>query len=166
VSADTGHPGWEHVTDTDSSIGGTVSSRNTRRTAERCGRCGRAFKSDEPIWRVLAWRTVSPFVVRRQLSVWCGRCTPERCQRERCVLPCQQCGRPTGVIPGRRPFCSDRCTWSWYNAQRNSRRAAERLPKPCSGCGKPFVRTRSDATTCSAACRQRIHRLHSSTQRR
>jgi hypothetical protein len=147
------------VTVADSHGSGIVASRHARRTAEYCGRCGSAFEPDETIWRLTVPHVITPYVRRWRLSVCCSGCTPDRRQRERCVRPCEHCGRPVGVLPGRRTFCSDRCTWSWYNAQRNARTAVERLARPqCRGCGKRFIQTRSDATTCSPACRQRVYR--------
>jgi hypothetical protein len=144
---------------------GTINSRHARRTGEFCGHCGIPFATTETRWRVPVKRIVAPSVIRRQLTVCCSRCTPDWRKRDRPVQPCEYCSRPTGTLPGRRTFCSDRCAWSWHNAQRSARRAATRhAAVKCHGCGSPFIPARSDATTCCHACRQRVYRRRSLTQ--
>jgi hypothetical protein len=144
---------------------GTINSRHARRTGEFCGHCGKPFAATETRWRVPVKRIVAPSVIRRQLTVCCSRCTPDGQKRQRHVRPCEHCGRSTGTLPGRRTFCSDRCTWSWRNAQRSATGAAKRnAGTKCRACGRPFIQTRSDATTCSHACRQRVYRRRSVTQ--
>jgi hypothetical protein len=134
---------------------GIVASCHARHPTEACAQCEKAFVLGDIRWRVPR-RVVSSGRIRWEISLCCTACTPERRRSDRSVLACEHCGRLVGLLPGRRAFCSDRCIWSWHNAQRRARRSAERLAhRECSGCGKSFAPRRSDATTCGPAT-QRI----------
>lgn len=76
---------------------------------------------------------------------------------------CRECEMKLGA---RQAFCSDRCRWTFHNRQRSQRTAAGRKMKTCEACGKGFVPRRSDARTCSSACRQKLHRLRGQTRAR
>jgi len=54
-------------------------------------------------------------------------------------------------------FCSERCAKRCYRAKDRKRRAEQRL-KECAVCRETFEATRSDAKTCSPACRQTAYR--------
>ena len=112
-------------------------------SARRCGRCERALNPDEPVWLQRCGR---------QLTSVCWRCQnegaaywPER--------PCGHCQRPVSAVSWAARastvvFCSRGC-------RTEGRRA---VPRQCATCGKGFAPKRSDALTCSAACRQRAYR--------
>ena len=69
---------------------------------------------------------------------------------------CDECGMQ---LPRhhRGRFCSDGCRWTFHNHQRHKRSAAARV-KVCEVCGETFTPSRSDAKTCSDACRQKAYR--------
>ena len=71
---------------------------------------------------------------------------------------CVVCGRRLSAGGGSRAFCSDRCRWTYHNGQRRARLAVRRGKKVCEVCGAQFTPTRSDAKTCSRACRQKKYR--------
>jgi hypothetical protein len=79
-------------------------------------------------------------------------------------LRCASCGRPMRVRLKRwHPYlaeqvcCSD-CARKLANARARTRRRVQHEQEVCEACGKSFVPKRSDAKTCSNACRQRLHR--------
>lgn len=72
-------------------------------------------------------------------------------QSERCL----ECGM--ALSSNRSRFCSDRCRWTHHNRRRRENTEANRQ-KVCEACGSAFVAKRSDARTCSAACRQKARR--------
>ena len=157
---------------------------NAQRTAKTCGQCGRDLEPDEAVWRTRigngrsifgGWRwTVVP------LCRECKRDWPSYSARK----PCEACGRPVAneiiergrdyALRDRRAraifynwplpkeklahwFCSERCAKRCYRAKERERRAEQRL-KECAVCGETFEATRSDAKTCSPACRQKAYR--------
>jgi predicted nucleic acid-binding Zn ribbon protein len=71
---------------------------------------------------------------------------------------CVMCGKPLSKGGGSRSFCSDGCRSAYHNRLRGARIAARRGEKECAGCGKKFRPARSDARTCSPACRQKKYR--------
>jgi hypothetical protein len=76
-------------------------------------------------------------------------------------LPCDACGRK---VAGHR-FCNYRCRAHYYNAPAAARRKAQRLKarqgRTCEVCAKEFTPKRSDAKTCSGACKQKAYRQRS-----
>jgi len=78
---------------------------------------------------------------------------------------CHGCGRPLAVVteseyrtPYRKiAYCSEACRDDRRERAKRERAALDR--KVCEACGEPFEPTRSDAKTCSPACRQRLYRL-------
>jgi predicted nucleic acid-binding Zn ribbon protein len=72
---------------------------------------------------------------------------------------CVVCGRRLSTRGGPHDFCSDRCRSTYHNSQRRARIAARRGKKVCEACGTEFAPPRSDAKTCSPACRQKKCRM-------
>jgi hypothetical protein len=84
--------------------------------------------------------------------------------------PCETCGRDVFFVspsseapPTGRVFCSENC--------KSERKARERKGKrveshniSCEVCGTEFVAKRSNAKTCSPACRQKSYRLRQRLQ--
>ncbi len=71
---------------------------------------------------------------------------------------CVECGMMLSTVGGSHTFCSDRCRWTYHNRLRGARLAARRPEKVCEACGAKFMPPRSDAMTCSPACRQKKYR--------
>ncbi len=118
--------------------------------ARGCKRCADAAWAEE-----LARRG---FSLRRALRLIGGE--PELHAR---LASCHHCGREVAFMTAteyrtpyaRRAYCSDPCR----DASRKLARS--RRPRPlgiCETCGATFVPTRSDAKTCSPACRQKAYR--------
>lgn len=74
---------------------------------------------------------------------------------------CLACGRriehysSTGFRT--REFCNTTCRSRWHY-DLHDRVAPD--PRTCPGCGDTFTPARDDKVTCSARCRQRVHRQH------
>ena len=109
----------------------------------KCRQCGRPIADSD--------------VARKLRGEWLG-CPDCFEVREQYVKPCEGCGRK--VVGSR--FCNFRCRAHYYNAPAAARRKAQRLEARqdmvCVQCGKTFTPRRSDAKTCSAACKQKAYR--------
>ena len=162
-----------------------------RVTGKTCGKCGKEFGDEwrapneadgeydavyvgpEKRYRVSEYNT--PFVVM------CAECAPEWLVTGRGkpgrIMPaikvhsweCAGCG--SEVVFGmsefqyrKRVYCSDACR-KRYGRKRYATEHKERTEheRACEVCGRTFLARRSDARTCSAACRQRAYRLRAST---
>jgi hypothetical protein len=87
---------------------------------------------------------------------------------------CETCGRHMFVrssntgryfrIAQEHYFCSGRCKSRFYNKQRSEKTAKKRSGKECPMCGREFTAKRSDAKTCTPACRQKMHRMWKSLE--
>ncbi len=143
----------EIVTDSKSEPCATFDSRN----AMRCAKCGREFGEDEGIFR--------GYHKRRGFFGGCSITYTWVC--EACAAPsmleladthqfrCATCDRLM-VAPRRVAFCSRSCQQISYRERLRARKA-----KPiyrCDTCGVEFSPKRSDARTCSPACRQKAYR--------
>jgi NADH pyrophosphatase NudC (nudix superfamily) len=78
-------------------------------------------------------------------------------------IPCPKCGNELRPIYQRvryRPmhYACDACR---ARASRARNRNKHRI---CKGCGVEFITTRTDAATCSAACRQKLYRARLAAQ--
>ena len=74
---------------------------------------------------------------------------------------CPTCSRVvyTGRLTWpRHLYCSVRCQRRGQDAQRRAARAAAKGPRTCPVCDQTFTPARSDAQTCSPACRTRRYR--------
>lgn len=87
------------------------------------------------------------------------------------VGPCEGCGREIhkhgGQLKNDRPprlFCSSRCHIHFYDLRKQVRRAEARK-RQCIVCNEPFEPLRSNALTCSPACRQKAYRRRASMLR-
>jgi hypothetical protein len=129
-------------------------------TAEVCGKCGTTL--DGEIYRVSVYGQFQPM---------CRDCAPRwmvnRYGKPARVIPrqdvyewpCASCGRPVVFSMSdrqyrQRVYCSNRCRRTYR------REETEPHQKTCAVCGTGFTAKRSDAKTCSAKCRQRLHRGH------
>ena len=71
---------------------------------------------------------------------------------------CVVCGKPLSKGGRSQSFCSHSCR-SWYHSRlRSARLAVRRGKKVCELCGAEFTPKKSDAMTCSNACRQKKYR--------
>jgi hypothetical protein len=125
------------------------------------GGCGREISPDETAFL----RPGDPPMVR------CSGCAPRPLDAASwdAPRPCDWCARPLrvatiGARRRRRTFCDYGCQTDYYSARQTARvtarRALTRESRPCLVCGTPFTpRRRRDASSCSAACRQRRYRL-------
>jgi hypothetical protein len=133
--------------------------------AEKCTACGHAFGSDEPVF------VAADLWPDEHLGhAVCDTCKPtkdvwgEKADWRRSFV-CENCGRTVRYLYGREyRCCTYRCAaavWSKKAIERRSSWRAEHHIKrlSCEVCGSTFLATRSDARICSAACRQRAHRL-------
>jgi hypothetical protein len=133
-----------------------------RHTAELCALCDVPIPRGAPVWRPRL-SSISLFGNESAVvTIVCEACAPpwlRYCDPR----PCQWCGRSVTKEWTRHSyrihvFCCDRCSWRWYDAQRNVR-ARESREAVCSICGHAFVPKRRGAQTCSPACRQKAYRL-------
>lgn len=84
----------------------------------------------------------------------------ETCIRRRCL----NCGRPLRLysrrqLPLTMQTCCGDCQRAMKNKRNKLRRRVKHEPITCIQCGRSFLPKRSDALTCSNACRQQHHRL-------
>ena len=131
-----------------------------RWAALQCGQCGCKIPAQEPVYLVRAW---SPAQGRYQHTTRnvpiCKRChDPEDDFRE---ATCEGCGRTVFRTfwtrrPGARVACSQSCRRKLHAALRRAK--SGRREKTCTVCGQSFLAARSDALTCSQACRQKAYR--------
>jgi len=120
-----------------------------------CGACGRTLAADEPVWMGRLYIEDS-----YGCAPTCGACA-----RDRRWLPpedCGGCGRMVTYPAARRTrlgaFCSSRCQSRWYNRRRRGGRESRIVSTRCISCGGTFEARRTEARTCSPACRQRTYR--------
>jgi hypothetical protein len=140
-----------------------------RATAETCGKCGRPLSSEDETYLV---RDGGGPVVPM-----CEKCAPgwltSGTGKPMRIVPaitvrnweCEGCGRAVifGMSQAQEPyrkyaFCSDACRAK----PAQERRGASLHEKVCEACGTGFTSKRSDARTCSPACRQKAHRKRAS----
>jgi hypothetical protein len=134
----------------------------SRETGKVCAECGGDL-SRRPAYRVSDYG--SPFVMM------CEECAPEWLVSGRGkpmrIIPevevhawdCAGCGRQVvfGMSPNqyrKRVYCSDECRRTWRRNPKNR----EPYTNTCEVCGREFEAKRSDAKTCSPACRQKAYR--------
>jgi hypothetical protein len=170
------------VTATDGSADETIATRDNdvrtawlrasrqhgraKKTAEVCGHCGRDLVPTETIYRGRTFvgsfpgSWISPAGPVHRDSVLCLDCAGS-VAKGRPARSCSTCGRGVIRSASARPcywlFCCHRCEWQHQNRIRDQR-AAKARQKVCASCGEAFTAARSDALTCSASCRQRLHR--------
>src|SRR4051812_4915357 len=150
----------------------TITTRNAhqerrRRGRELAGTAARCFKCDVPLTETVVLRRLSSDEFRGWRTMpHCEACLPNlaRDTRYEPSKPCDGgCGRM--VIRKRagylrqHVYCSERCNTAIYGREAKERRAEARgYERSCEICGKAFIPTRSDARTCSSACRQKAYR--------
>lgn len=135
------------------------------RDGRTCGKCGRDLADVEPIWQV---RLGIGYTITGSFGYWqapvCEGCAGPLARlpyRYTPPSPCHGCGRGVAYRLPSRPrrwvLCSERCAWTARNRRRSDRLAMSRA-KRCAACEREFMAPRSDAVTCSAACRQKAYR--------
>jgi hypothetical protein len=120
-----------------------------------CAQCKRQFKRDEPmVWRQRRYKDHAHVPL-------CLRCDSDPYEH---TAPCETCGRAmhfdiSGWLLVHRPrTCSYQCNYRRKLEQQKQRKKVEPATIACATCGEMFTQTRSDAVTCSNACRQARHR--------
>ena len=153
-----------------------VARRGRIRQAERwgksCAGCGRSFQGDELVARVRYFETKATAFEGMQprllaIAVTCMPCCSDA-DAGRAWLRCRACKQrvisAAGIdsVPARTgpPLCCLECRYVWRKAGR--REAAQYRQRRCMVCTAPFTPARSDAQTCSPACRQKAYRLRQS----
>jgi hypothetical protein len=143
--------------------------REAQHTARCCGKCGKAIAATAPVW-IGPFRNEGPFGWGTRSVPYCRTCAPR--PRYRRVwyypepFPCVTCGRDVYLrltagrvrdgIVRHAIACSEACRKAFYRAQYFRRKGSRE--RPCEVCGEVFTQTRSDAKTCSPACRQKAYR--------
>ena len=144
-----------------------------RQAAQECARCGGGIGDvvyrvrrlvgyffGKPVYGLMpVCEPCAPaYIVRRDRRAYT---TPDGYYRQRRVH-CDSCKRV--VVYGaadhdlrKRIFCSERCRWTYHNEQRSEAASVSR-EKTCEVCGADFTATRTDAKTCSPACKQKAYR--------
>lgn len=139
-----------------------------RKTADICYRCFKELPSREyahglPVYQIKDYGENVPvcFVCAPKVLAEEGLYIPEQVK----VVPAKfryewqcsgaHCSRAVVFLDQKPParkrvFCSQECRASGTRAQPQQ--------KTCEVCGEPFTATRSDAKTCSPACRQKAYR--------
>jgi hypothetical protein len=137
-------------------------ARVAARDGRSCGKCGRQLDPAETVYLVrigIGYRLGGSFGYWR--APICSGCAPSRALQADVATPCAGCGR--GVVYQRSDWrrrwfaCSERCLWTARNRLRAERLAEARM-LDCAVCGERFHPARSDAVTCSPACRQKAYR--------
>ena len=148
-----------------------------------CENCGRELGAGETVF---VWRRQGRSMIGTgwPMARGCEECAEDAYHRDqqgrqisiRAILrrgaqpsirttECYGCERPIAVITDtryagpytRRIYCSSACREAESTARRE-RDAIGGREKVCEACGEYFGGTRSDAKTCSLACRQKMHR--------
>jgi hypothetical protein len=128
-----------------------------------CAKCSRPIAPGEPVWRHSRgrWgRDRYHTYYGYPTVVWCVDCMGNHGERPR---PCGGCGRLVyqrlgDPVRSRRVFCCERCLSHCRVKERAEVRRQARSDRRCAVCGVAFTPGRSDARTCSPACRQKAHR--------
>lgn len=140
--------------------------------ASICCRCGRGIAPGAAVWMLrcrLIWPLTIVNIVDDRLGAGCTGCAGAR--KIACTGCCPGCKRAVYLIADElsenrncRPpafFCSNRCRNRVYGARfrrRHSRPKTVHALAACRVCGCNFEPKRSDAKTCSPACRQKAYR--------
>lgn len=132
-----------------------------REAAETCGECDRRLGSAESVY--IRRLFIGPG--RYATAPVGGCCAGDPGDYRRPAEACEHCERSVTRAAEVRcvghVLCSRRCTRAFYNALHNARRKEfnrANRQKTCSVCGEEFPTARSDAKTCSAACKQKKYR--------
>jgi uncharacterized OB-fold protein len=94
---------------------------------------------------------------------YCLRCVPGSDIDTERTQPCLVCGREIRYASyswatSHNGTCSYQCAYRHKIAQQCERKRVHHDPTKCTVCGGRFVPSRSDARTCSNACRQKLYR--------
>ena len=134
----------------------------------KCQKCNRKMTADEPVYHQF-------------INVWngyqmiCTACETAMAEANAAnglrkfppwlsPRPCCRCSRPVfrdrPPRKGTRHFCcSNECRQAVQNARHRRKRPRARAELQCGSCSQLFTPSRRDAKFCSAACKQRAHRL-------
>jgi hypothetical protein len=134
-----------------------------KKAAGCCGRCGGVIAPGAPVWiGAVSCRGYYQQDYVTLEAPLCENCRDYRTWRPTRYFPprpCENCKRPVHLRQTRRVrrvVCSDGCRKALYRAQYFRRKGSR--ARRCDVCGEVFTQTRSDAKTCSPACRQKAYR--------
>jgi hypothetical protein len=132
--------------------------REALETAKLCGECGTPFTRKQAVYLVPVrqfWRPLATVVTVPH----CRKCVPEHWHDDLQSGRCETCGRVVFTLPRWQKkyhvACSRQCRKAIYPALARPQSSRE---KTCAVCGTAFTAPRSDAVTCSPACRQKAYR--------
>jgi hypothetical protein len=152
-----------------------------------CGKCGQELPGSDTVYRIIV-RVPNPQYTQNpsfaaktinELTTSCRECwlaattrmTESQISAYK-ALPCPQCHRLVIAKARRRPekhFCCEMRKRRYYTRLQTNQISAERLADRqdmlCEVCGQPFTPARSDAKTCSAACKQKAYRQRQAAER-
>jgi hypothetical protein len=141
-----------------------TAEREARRRGRACEECGGEIGDDDTVYRLRFTQMSSFGGTQNTLKTLCDACAREvvsgwlyRLYRRSLVYyHCRVCERKVVMYKGKRRyhFCSEDCRRRYRNL---TRRTATHQ-STCEVCGSPFTSKRSDAKTCSDACRQKAYR--------
>ena len=126
-----------------------------------CGECTKSLDPGEPVWRRRINRGRGFFGgYSFHIVTVCTDCKGHAWYGR--TVPCNGCGRPVTNLHDiqrrlKHPFCCEKCRAKAYRISRRAK-TAEAREKECPVCGEAFTAERSDAVTCSPACRQKAYR--------
>ncbi len=152
--------------------------REAVENGEVCGRCFGRLQADEAVGLTpfARWWPERGSDYRESFGATCGECARLSRLKHRhgdvwsdeelfsyyLKRPCEGCGRTVykarDNVRRRYVVCCESCRRACYNRVRRERRAARASGKVCEVCAKVFTTKRSDAKTCSPACKQKAYR--------
>jgi hypothetical protein len=126
-----------------------------------CAHCGEAIAPQGPVWLGTIYYPGNCIVARCQAPL-CAGCRNYLCRVSYEPFPrrCEGCSRDIylQVTHRRRRYvaCSEKCRKEC--CRKDALLQKEERKRNCVCCGREFLPPRSDARTCSPACRQRAYR--------
>jgi|SRR5829696_7328005 len=159
------------VTDNTSAI---VAQVNNRNMLEVCRRCSCALEPDEAVWMMHSGRL--------NYGAVCADCTGFEFRWHKVddgvweegdfytfywfEGACETCGRTVFKKPRyhrQHFFCGRTCEEAYWNRKRSWRKPVSQ--KTCEVCAKQFSAKRTDAKTCSSACKQKAYRTRNKIEK-
>jgi hypothetical protein len=146
---------------------------NSQRDCSCCGKCGKAVATGETICRTRISRQGFMGTVCHSLVALCQECAEQDWHweyRKLALKPCAGCGRgvwsevqlrwssEADTYIAAPVTCCEQCTHKARLTAARRRRTEARGTRECPVCHETFEPTRSDAKTCSVACRMKAYR--------